>query len=105
VLAFPGLKTISLATRLNRHKTNISHSCELLTASSAVKTENATLTKKKNTFRSLLPILASAFCAAAIMYPLDLVRALQMANAGAGLSTRELLANFHKAHGIKGEIK
>ncbi|RYH09531.1 hypothetical protein EON65_40100 [archaeon] len=38
--------------------------------------------KKQSTFRRMLPILASAFCAAAIMYPLDLVRALQMANAG-----------------------
>lgn len=36
------------------------------------------------------------------MYPLDLVRALQMANAGSGLTTSELLANFKKAHGWKG---
>lgn len=50
----------------------------------------------------MLPILASAFCAAAIMYPLDLVRALQMANAGSGLTTKELLMNFQKAHGFSG---
>eukprot|EP01038_Epipyxis_sp_PR26KG_P005142 gene5142-7162_t len=55
-----------------------------------------------NTLKSLLPIVASAFCAAAIMYPLDLVRALQMANAGANLSTRELLVNFKNAHGYQG---
>lgn len=56
----------------------------------------------KKTLRSMLPILASAFCAAAIMYPLDLVRALQMSNAGSGLTTKELLVNFHKAHGFAG---
>jgi hypothetical protein len=36
------------------------------------------------------------------MYPLDLVRALQMANAGSGLTTSELLSNFQRAHGWKG---
>jgi solute carrier family 25 2-oxodicarboxylate transporter 21 len=36
------------------------------------------------------------------MYPLDLVRALKMANAGAELSTIQLLSNFRKAHGIQG---
>lgn len=50
----------------------------------------------------MLPILCSAFCAAAIMYPLDLVRALQMANAGLGLTTKELIVNFYKAHGMTG---
>lgn len=60
--------------------------------------------KKTSTLRSMLPILASAFCAAAIMYPIDLVRALQMANAGMNLSTKELLVNFHKAHGLKGTV-
>ena len=39
------------------------------------------------------PILAASFCAAAIMYPLDLIRALKMANANSGtkLSTFQLL--------------
>jgi hypothetical protein len=36
------------------------------------------------------------------MYPLDLVRALQMANAGSGLTTGELLTNFKNAHGWQG---
>jgi solute carrier family 25 (mitochondrial 2-oxodicarboxylate transporter), member 21 len=54
------------------------------------------------TLRSILPILASAFCAAAIMYPLDLVGALQMSNAGSGLTTGQLLANFKNAHGWTG---
>lgn len=56
----------------------------------------------KKTLHSMLPIMASAFCAAAIMYPLDLVRALQMANAGSGLSTMDLLRNFKNAHGVTG---
>lgn len=52
------------------------------------------------------PILASAFCTAAIMYPVDLVRALQMANSGAvgaaKLTTVQLLSNFRAQHGLKG---
>lgn len=56
----------------------------------------------QTTIRSLMPILASAFVVAALMYPLDLVRALQMSNAGAKLTTAELLMNFKNAHGIKG---
>lgn len=60
------------------------------------------ISKWKATLHSLIPILASAFCAAAIMYPVDLVRALQMSNAGLGLTTKELLINFKNAHGISG---
>ena len=54
--------------------------------------------------KSAGPVLLSAFCAAAIMYPMDLIRALQMANAGSGekLSTLHLLQNFQKVHGFKG---
>jgi solute carrier family 25 2-oxodicarboxylate transporter 21 len=77
-----------------------------LTASADAGSEKSASSKSssdfKKTLRSMLPILASAFCAAAIMYPLDLVRALQMANAGSGLTTKELLVNFHKAHGFAG---
>lgn len=60
--------------------------------------------KLKSLLRQLGPILASAFVVAALMYPLDLVRALQMANASSGtkLTTSQLLANFRKVHGIKG---
>ena len=60
---------------------------------------------KKSSGGSLAPILASTLCAAAIMYPIDLVRALQMANAGsvgAKLTTMQLLSKFRAAHGIKG---
>lgn len=63
---------------------------------------NEAINKWKTTLHSLLPILASAFCAAAIMYPVDLVRALQMSNAGLGLTTKELLVNFKNAHGFSG---
>lgn len=63
---------------------------------------------KCNTFKATVkkigPTLAAAFCAAAIMYPFDLVKALQMANANSGtkLSTVTLLNNFRKVHGISG---
>ena len=54
--------------------------------------------------KSAGPVLISAFCAAAIMYPMDLIRALQMANAGSGekLGTLQLLDNFRKIHGFQG---
>jgi hypothetical protein len=58
--------------------------------------------KKSSTFKSLAPVLAASFCVAALMYPLDLARALQMANAGTKQSTIELLTNFKNTHGIKG---
>ena len=54
--------------------------------------------------KTIGPVLASSFCAAALMYPLDLVRALQMANAGSGLSTKQLLVNFKNTHGYKGFV-
>jgi Mitochondrial carrier protein len=46
--------------------------------------------------------IASSFVVAALMYPVDLVRALQMANAGSSLTTGQLLSNFKAAHGLKG---
>jgi hypothetical protein len=58
----------------------------------------------KQSLKKVGPILAASFCAAAIMYPLDLIRALQMANANSGvkLGTIQLLDNFRKVHGISG---
>ena len=38
----------------------------------------------KQAVKKIGPVLSAAFCAAAIMYPLDLLRALQMANANSG---------------------
>jgi len=57
--------------------------------------------KSKN---DVLPVLAAAATAAAVMYPVDLVRALAMANSGSGtkLTTMQLLSNFRRAHGIQG---
>ena len=54
--------------------------------------------------KQLGPILASAFCVAALMYPVDLIRALQMANAGSSnkLSTAQLLSKFKDSHGLSG---
>ena len=54
--------------------------------------------------KQLGPILASAFTVAALMYPLDLIRALKMANSNSQvrLSTAELLSNFRQAHGLVG---
>lgn len=65
---------------------------------------SATKPASKSVLARLAPVLASALCVAAIMYPLDLVRALQMANAGSGakLTTMQLLTNFKNAHGIQG---
>jgi solute carrier family 25 2-oxodicarboxylate transporter 21 len=59
---------------------------------------------KPSVVKQLGPVLLSALCVAALMYPLDLVRALQMANSGSGvkLSTMQLLSNFKDTHGVQG---
>jgi len=62
----------------------------------------STKDQKSSAFKTLTPILAASFCAAAIMYPLDLVRALQMANAGTKQTTLQLLTNFRNTHGWAG---
>jgi solute carrier family 25 2-oxodicarboxylate transporter 21 len=69
-----------------------------------IKDDCKPLSRRVKLVRAIGPILASAFCVAAIMYPLDLVRALQMENAGSAvkLSTLQLLNNFKEVHGIKG---
>lgn len=76
--------------------------CSIIEAAS--ETSSKTAPKSKSMVARLAPILASSFCAAAIMYPLDLVRALQMANAGSGtkLSTIQLLTNFKNTYGFQG---
>lgn len=60
----------------------------------------------KNSFSTrqqhLLAVLASSFCTAAIIYPMDVVRALQMTNSGAVVPTRQLLKKFRSSHGIVG---
>ena len=73
-------------------------------ASSSATTATQVKKTPVSAFKSLAPILAASFCAAAIMYPLDLIRALQMANVGSGvkLSTLQLLSNFKNTHGVQG---
>ena len=92
--------------KISAQQDQLVKSTALLTASAtdatATSTTKAPKSKFRQTLKQILPILASAFCAAAIMYPLDVVRSLQMANAGSGLTTKELLVNFHKAHGFQG---
>ena len=60
------------------------------------------LDKKPSTVKQLAPVLCASFCVAAIMYPFDLIRALQMANAGSKETTLQLLSNFRKTHGVQG---
>ena len=61
---------------------------------------------KKNTKKvaHLTPVLAASFCVAVIMYPLDILRVLQMANAGSGsrLTTIQLLTKFKNTYGCQG---
>ena len=73
-------------TKKNQCKNPILHS---ICAASAAKYSAANIHEQFNredeirkSLKSLIPILASAFTAAAIMYPIDLLRALKMANAG-----------------------
>ena len=67
-----------------------------------VQKPSSVLERKPSTVKQLAPVLCASFCVAAIMYPLDLIRALQMANAGSKETTLQLLSNFRKTHGIKG---
>ena len=92
-----------LSRRIHDAKVVQTTSLSVVASTAAAASEDKKAPSKlRQTLKQILPILASAFCAAAIMYPLDLVRALQMANAGSGLTTKELLVNFHKAHGFTG---
>jgi len=50
---------------------------------------------------TLLPLTAAAVSTAAIMYPVDVARALKMSSAGGPAFS---LADFYKSHGIKGFV-
>ena len=101
-----------LPTHYKRHSTSSLRRLRLkggaakgsVTAAAAAAASAAPAQKKASLLRAIGPVLASSFCAAALMYPLDLVRALQMANAGSGLSTKQLLVNFKNTHGYKGFV-
>lgn len=56
----------------------------------------------KTLIQTVGPVLCAAFTAAALMYPLDLIRALKMANAANQKKTAVLLQNFAKIHGVQG---
>ena len=55
--------------------------------------------------KKLGPVLSSSFFATALIYPLDIVRSLAMANTMEKLSTAQLLNNFRKVYGIQGFFK
>ena len=58
---------------------------------------------KANPMKEIPPILAAAFTAAAVMYPVDLLRSLKMANAGGPpMSTLQLVSEFKNNFGISG---
>lgn len=59
---------------------------------------------KQSSLQTLTPISAGCMASAAVMYPMDVVRALRMASAGDAVyvSTPALLGNFIKAHGVMG---
>ena len=61
--------------------------------------------KSSSLIKQLGPILCSSFFATTIIYPLDIIRSLQMANSMEKLSTSQLLANFKKVYGIGGFFK
>ena len=54
------------------------------------------LIQAKALVRTLGPVLAASFSAAAILYPLDLIRALQMSHAADPKPVMVLLQNFAK---------
>mmetsp|Transcript_39300 Transcript_39300/g.40024 ORF Transcript_39300/g.40024 Transcript_39300/m.40024 type:complete len:352 (-) Transcript_39300:303-1358(-) len=88
------LKMASAAVQIGtrKHAFPIDHEAEII----------ASLTPKASLVTTLGPVLAASFCAAAIMYPLDLIRALKMANAGSKATTLQLLSNFKNTHGWSG---
>jgi len=60
-----------------------------------------------STLATLAPISAGCMASAAVMYPMDVVRALRMASASeaASITTAQLLRNFVQSHGIMGFAK
>ena len=58
-------------------------------------------------FATLAPISAGCMASAAVMYPMDVVRALRMASASdaAYVSTPTLLRDFVRVHGVGGLLR
>jgi solute carrier family 25 2-oxodicarboxylate transporter 21 len=63
------------------------------------------VSKDNSLLKQLGPVLCSSFFATAMIYPLDIVRSLTMANTMEKLSTAQLLNNFRKVYGIQGFFK
>merc|ERR1711988_1900885 len=64
----------------------------------------ATAGKRKSTaIDTLPPVCAGAFVTSIVMYPVDVVRAICMANPGTGAGAA--LSGFLKAHGVMGFVK
>jgi len=59
--------------------------------------------KKQSAFAALPPVATAAVITATVMYPIDVVRALVMANPGVGPS--EAVGGFIKNHGVAGFVK
>ena len=61
---------------------------------------------KEGPLAALPPVTAAAVSVAVLMYPVDIVRALVMAQpAGTKASVGHLVGNFYKNHGVSGFIK
>lgn len=69
------------------------------------KIEVGTTSKSPSLIKQLGPVICSSFFATAMIYPLDIVRSLKMANSMEKLTTSQLLANFRKVYGISGFFK
>ena len=62
--------------------------------------------KKGGPFDALPPVTAAAVSVAVLMYPVDIVRALVMAQSGASRAgVGELVGGFYKTHGVAGFVK
>lgn len=94
---------VALSYRLSSHRpsANVAIFSTVIDAPNPVISEKIVV-QPPSALKALMPVLAASFCAAALMYPLDLVRALKMANAGSGLGTFQLLSNFKDVHGWAG---
>lgn len=92
-----------LSIRNNKHSCQQMRRNELVTAKMVDSEIDVVAEDNKPTlYQTLAPVLCAAFTAAAVLYPLDLIRALKMANAANQKPSGVLLQNFVKIHGLQG---